>query len=269
MGSAAIRTCVLMGSKLILAAETWIVNAAPTGNENQIFPAGSIYGHHSTTALSYLDTFAATIAAHTDETTVTAAIRQDRKMVVTADTAFTLDFNANTILRDFGGWTGNLTPASTSFVSPNIPQFLWSPDRTEDPSAALGSQGRKIWEGQDGEAPGGNVIRTRHTSKTVNDFVFPYIAIARLGTDPDSSSPGEFAYWWENFYAPGLRWVLFREELDDESSTTEMDLDEMLGPYKPRAGTGLDFPWNREQTHATTDAFLRVELNANKVPEYT
>lgn len=269
MGAAATRTCVLMGSKLILAAETWIVNAAPTGNENKVFAAGSIYGHHSTAALSYLDLFAALIASHTDITTVTVKVQEDRKLVVTSDTAFTLDFNSNTILRDLGGFTGNLTPSNTVFRSPNIPQFLWSPDRTEDPSAALGSQGRKIWEGQDGEAPGGNTIRTRHTSKTVNDFTFPYIAIARLGTDPDSGSPGEYAYWWENFYAPALRWVLFRLETDDESSTTPMDLDEMLGPYKPRAGSGLDFPWDREQSHATTDAFLRVELNVNKVPEYT
>jgi hypothetical protein len=228
--------------------------------------AGSLYLVHPTAALSLL---AQLLAAMTSAgvSAPAVALLESRKVRVSASGTFTVTWT-DTLPRDLLGFTGNLSGAAT-YTAENISPLLWAPGLTETPSAGvLGLLGSKHQDASSAVAPDGTQVVSRFGTQRLNSFSWRYVAKARHQTA--SELGGEWHTFYDQVLVRGAKFLLYREVIDDEASSTPLSLGTPLGPMEMDIGKAANWPgFRRESGFETVESHYGVDFPALGVPEYT
>jgi hypothetical protein len=217
---------------------------------------GGLHIVHPTAALNLLARF---VAAMTLAGVVAPAcfITEDRHVRLTSSGVFTVTWTS-TILRDYLGFTGNLSGAS-SYTATNRSPMLWSPGKTETPELApLGAHGQPLSDISVAFGAGGRqTIRVEGSPTYRQRFKWAHIPKARYYNAPPTPVDGEYAAFWLSEFVGGNRWILLRGVTEGASTTVSAGYGSAtyVGPYKADMSQGE----MRSLQFARSDGFGRVE----------
>lgn len=183
--------------------------------------------------------------------------------------AFTLTWPTDGLLRDLLGFTGNLTPAATSHVAPNVSPLLWSAARPATYRARLGTDGIPVRDTAVGQSATGVISSNTHNELRENTLSWRYVQNPRIWTEDEEG--GEFFAFWGQVLAHSRRFKVYRGTVEDEASTTAIT----LGTVLPRAGLAyvhippspVKFPFDRE--FAFVESLHPVVIEVKTRAEYT
>jgi len=260
---------LLVGEYEDFPAQSFTVNASPTGDETKSVATGSYYAVDSNPTLGLNELLELQLEDHTDITTATVELLENRKIKITCDVSFTITWTASgTTLRDVLGFAGDLTPTATSFTADNISKYIWSPGKPESSDMApIGVAGTPQWDAHFTMAPTGATSVVRHNSITVQEYWWRYVPNARVWTSAEAG--GEHKPFWDNVLSLARRFKLYRNITDDTTSSASMTLGSPLGPFKMRHGGrgGLTYPYPREPGFELVDGRHPITLPCVKVAE--
>lgn len=256
-----------VGSWPDMAAQSISVDSG--GAEALSVTAGSYYLSHHTAALSACEALETALETHTAITTATVILSRDRLVRITCDASFTLTWT-DTDLRDFLGFSSNLTPAATSFTADAVSDYLWVPDRPENPSARLGRHGDIVYDTVISQSGGASpyIVATQHDSRVYNDFDVRFVPNDYYDTGNDGG--GEYRTFFTSTLRRIRNFAIYRDTTHDETDTTDVALasGDHLGPYRMiPSGGPIGFRNMREI--ANVEKLHRVQLSVVQATEYS
>jgi hypothetical protein len=199
------------------------------------------------------------------------SLQRDRKVRIYADNDFELEWPADNVLRNLLGFTLDLDGSADSYVAANVSPLLWSPGRTENPKAPMGSLGELVPHVAQAVSPydGSTVTVRRGSGRRYNEFSFIHMAQNRVWT-PDEL-PGELFTFFHTVIASGYYFHLWRNIDESDSSTDLAQFTTGLGPYvysTGRRGPTLDPVRAQEANFQWTDKRWNDKIPVHVVPEY-
>lgn len=258
-------TTWLIGSYKNLPAQALTVNGGL-----QAITAGSRYLYHSTNALSLLYQVQAAITA-AGVAGASVVILKNRKVRISANAAFTLDWPADNVLRNLLGFNANLAGQS-SYTAASVSKYLWSPGigRAENPELApLGVRGHRTHAAYTLVSPyDGSTETVTHGSREYNAFSFPYVLMDRVQTGNEYG--GEFVAFFDTVCVQSFNFNLWREVDEDGSSNVATPLSQKLGPYvfSPER-RGSDWSFVRTSGLELVEVAADIRFRVHVVPEYS
>lgn len=224
---------------------------------------GGLYLYHETGTLSLLQQF---------EDAMTSALvaspsvdlLDSGKVKLSAGATFTVTWT-DTDLRDFLGFTGNLSGAS-SYTADNLSPYIWVPGRTHTPTLApQGITGAKQYDQQRTEAPDGtSVTFLAGATQRRNRVEWAYVARERYW---DTEAGGEFVKFFDTVLIKGYNFFHYEYQDYSSSGTTVQNPTGGLGPYQA-SGDMRRVELRRSAQLETTDTSFDVEISMLVVPEY-
>lgn len=228
-----------------MTTTAWLIGSYPdfpstsitVSGESVSIAAGDYYLQDGTAGRSFASAFATACNAHSTLSDINCSLTKSGKLRLwsAGGTTFTVTWGSGNgeIARDFAGFTGNLSGASSYVASKSA--WWWSPLRPESSDVApLGVSGEKVRDSATGMANDATLTVTESgTSYRQNEFWWRFVAIARVWTSAESG--GEFFSFFDQVLAKGRQWKLYRnvdEDSGDES--TAATLSTVLGPYKSK-----------------------------------
>ena len=201
-------TAWLIGSYKNLPAQALTINGGL-----QAITAGSRYLYHSTNALSLLYQVQAAITA-AGVAGASVVLLKNRKVRISANAAFTLDWPADNVLRNLLGFNANLA-GQASYTAAAVSKYLWSPGRTESPQLApLGVRGHRTHAAYSVVSPyDGSTETVTHGSREYNAFTFPYVLMDRVHTVNEYG--GEWVAFFDSVCVRSFSFYLWREVEED------------------------------------------------------
>ena len=218
----------VVGSHPTIPATTLTV-VANAVSEDLVFPGGGYYVDDPTASLSAVAQFATIIATHTQISSCTGSLCQDRLTRFTANIAFTCTFNDNR-LRDLLGFTGNLTTSQTTQTGDEPSGYLWVPGKLPLEKGRPGTQGRRKYDTTFGQAGPGQATAQEFNYHVHNEFMFNACLGSRVW---NTESNGEFIAFFRNVLKKAYKIKHYRGLTNDEVSSTAVNLGSvtMQGPY--------------------------------------
>jgi hypothetical protein len=232
---------------------------------------GGLYIYHPTDALDLPTQFVAAMTA-AGVVDPAAFITEDRHFRLTSSGVFDVTWTS-TVLRDYLGFTGNLTGA-TGYTATNRSPMLWSPGKTETPEEApLGAHGKPIADLSVAYGAGGTqTIRVEGSPTYRQRFAWSHVAKARYYNAPPSPVDGDFAAFWLSEFVGGNRWILLRGVTEGTSTTVSAGYGSAtnVGPYKADMSQpemrSLQFA--RSAGFSLVEAYYDVTIPCVKTPEF-
>jgi len=258
----------LIGSYPNFPAQSFTVNAAPTGNETKSIASTDLYLYHTTAALSLMKQLELQIEDHTDITSATVEFLQNRKIKISADASFTIVWGSATTLRDMLGFTGDCSPTATSHIADVVSGYLWSPGKAEIAvNTPLGATGARATDTAIAQSGTDVFCSTKHNDSRIVSWRWRNCANARVWTS--SEAGGEHEVFWYNVLSQYRRFFHWRLVTEDDASESAATLSTVIGPYKMEpSGNRLVYPYARESNYGFVDARHPIELDAVMVSEY-
>lgn len=255
----------LIGSITIPTENIRVIETAT--DEIIAIPAGTYYLRHSTAGLSLIDALATAITSHSTITVSTVTVRRNRRVVVTADRAFTLQWETDSMIRGLLGFAGDLTPAATSFTAPNISPLLWSPGYPATPHEIDAVEGYTKPHQSVRKSADGTQVQCDHYGEEIwNELAWTHILPERMRITGTTAAQGGTFHQFHLQCAMLRRRFLWHPAIDeDDSSTSTVSYDTALGPYVLRP----EFP---SAWYARNVSFAEVssplDLPIHQVAEY-
>lgn len=259
----AYRTAWLIGSYAALPVQSFTVNASA-----QAVAANDYYLFSTTNALSLLAQVkdAMTAAGVTNPVVV---LQQNRKIRLSADSAFSVTWGTATLLRDLLGFAGDL-PSLVSHQASAISPLLWSPGRQESSMLTpLGVRGHVEYLTRQSVSPySGRTETLTHGSREFQRFWLPLVQTDRVHTSTNAG--GTWMRWFAEVAVKGANWFLYRNVLEDAASTVATPLGGVsLGPYVYSAkAKGVSWTFTRSKGLERTEAAADIDIPCHVVPEY-
>lgn len=243
---------------------TTVTVVANAVSEDIDFSAGGYYVHDPTASRSAASTLAALIASHSEISTCTASLGEDRIVRLTANVAFTATFGDDT-LRGLLGLTSNWTVSQATQAAQGPSGYMWVPGKAAVQRGRYGTQGLRTYDTAVGMSGPGNVTATQHNFHTANEFTWRHVVNER-GWPMD-----EGAGSWPAFHRNVLRrfWKLkiYEDLNNDESSTAGVTLAGPQGPYIMKHGRG-DVVEDYQQEVSMYDYLDRFTLPVVSTADY-
>lgn len=256
----------LIGSYETMPAQTWSVTANAV-TEDVTIAAGNYYLEDTTTSRSLCEAAQTALNSHSQVADATVVLGRDRLVHIDCSVALAIDFT-DTVARNMLGFQANLLSA-TGHDASLISRYLWVPDKPESPEEAiLGVEGYTVKNVRAGlSGLNGHVVITQNDERVYNNFFWDCLLPDRFWTTNELG--GEWHEFWDTVVSQGLRFKLYRNATNDETSETAVNITagNQLGPYKYRfSGGRTQFDVRRKQPLA--DANFRVELPVIVVEDY-
>jgi hypothetical protein len=244
-----VTTSVLVGSRPDVPATTLTVVANAVSTDLP-FVSDDYYLDHPTAGLSLRAAMVALLDTHAELATTTVTITRSLRVRMSNAVAFSVDWGADTTLRDLLGYTGNLASA-TSHLAPSTSPLLWSAGRTYSFTDALdGTDGLLTKDTYAGRSGPGQVVATEHNRWFENAFRWRYVAVGRVVTSPATN--GTYSLFWDRVLSLYRRfWVARNRTEDSTDDTTSLAL---TGSYLPSSGAYM----LRQQGGPTQDTYTRT-----------
>jgi hypothetical protein len=233
-------------------------------------PAGNFYLYDADNGLS-LRAVMNNIMAAAGLNAIQVYPQKDGHMYIAADAVFTVTWGSGTLLRDLLGFTGDLAGAM-SYTAPNLSPLLWMPGKPETPlMQRLGLVAHKVHTVYQVTAPySGRTEAVSHGSREYARYLFPLIDTDRVVTAGNEG--GTWAKWFEQVAVRAARWKLYREVLEDSSSTASalVTLTQPLGPYivSGERDKGPAWVFDTSKGFERVDARADIDIRCHVVEEY-
>lgn len=261
-------TCWLIGSYKAWPSQTMTFGGDLSGAEEVAASLGGLYLHHGTTALSCFDQVvsAMTSAGATDPY---CRFNANGKIQLGHTGAnFTVTWT-DTLLRDFLGYTGNLS-GDTDYEADTVSPYWWSPLRPDNPmKAPLGVRGLETGDiGVTSTPDGALCVTDTGTTITENAYVFTHILKERYWTSDEDA--GEYLVFHQNVGRKGYLFTLLRNVDEDASSSSaaSITISNAIGPYAldPKREGFIRIPFARQ--FPNVEKSYRFTMNVIGPPEY-
>lgn len=211
----------LIGSYPNLEAQSLTVTVSGNSDPIQI-AAGDYYLYDDTSAFDLLNTLTNALSGHTEGPGVSAALREDRRVVITSNPAMAITWPLDGILRDLLGYTGNLA-SGTSHVAPNISPLFWSGGRPAiSVGARLGTDGVPVRDIAVGQSGTGRVVVTSHNRYRRHTLGWRFVTNGRVWTESENN--GELVVFFDNVLVERRRFKLWRNVPEDLNGTDTVDV---------------------------------------------
>lgn len=223
---ARVRSSWLIGSIEVLPEQDFTINVAPV-----TIASGPFYLVHATPAISLLDEMVARMTAAGLANPV-AELLENRRVRLAADGVFSITWGSATQLRDFLGFTANLSAAS-SYIAPNISPYLWSPGYPPTRLVADGIVGHDV---EDVEikvsADGTEQEADFHITHVWDEWRWDAVILDRY--DTPAGDGGTWTEFRRKVLVPTHRFQLREFVVEDSTSTAAVSLPAALGTYRTR-----------------------------------
>lgn len=253
----------LVGQVIDMPAQTF-----SAGGNDVTIPAGSYYLRHSTTAISLIDIVKGRLIA-SGLAGANVVVTRGRRVLISADGAWTLDWDTATVLQTLLGFAAGGVGA-TSYLGSKSPTLLWSPGKRELPrEAPLGCLGHEKHNAYFSQSPrDGSTSVVRNGSITTNTFYWTMVPTARYQTA--AKDPGTWERFFGDVLVRGGRFHLYRDIDELDGNFDAVTWTDSLGPYVLRPGRqGPDWAFQRASGFTWTDKMHSVELACVVTPELT
>lgn len=260
-------TAWLIGSIKNMPEQSMTV-VANAGSETVTVDTGSYYLYDDTSSLSLIAELQSELNGHAELSDVSIVLLESGKVRMTSSVAFSVTWSG-TQLRNWLGFTGNLT-SGTTHTATNVSPLLWSPGRTETPTARLGSDGFYVYDTKVSQAGPGRVVATRQNRYRVNSFSWRYLDLDRVWPTTESSS--SFFAFHEEVLAKFYNWKLYRNIPENTSGSSALTMSNYsalpsANAYIMSPKGNLQMPFKREFEYL--EYLAEVSIDATEAPEYT
>ena len=256
---------------------SWLIGSAQleaSGIEvngvNVATPGGTLYLRSENPLLSLIDLL--TTAIQTQVPTAELVVTQGRRvrLVPTLGDPISIDWLANTTIRDLLGFTGLLASSDSPRTATNVSPLLWSPGWVATPETLLGTAG---WVQTDAthhvSADGRRKLATTYYEQVQQDLSWSVILAERLRVDAATDGGGTFHEFYEQVLKRGMSIRWYVEQLEADGSNTAVTWDDSatnsFGPYVLREA---DARWYRRVLD-NADLYGSLALPLMQVAEYT
>lgn len=196
----------------------------------------------------------------------TAVLLSSGKVRLTAAGAFTVTWGTATALRDLLGFTGDLGSATSHTATLKSPLW-WSPGKPAlfalTPLGVTGAP-RYILS-QSMSAYSGRAESTSHGERSYQRFVFEKVDSERMQTP--SALGGEYGVWFAAVAVRSARFKMYRDAVEDPSSTAAFTYDTVHGPYVLPLGNAAEWSYQRSSGFTWTDLCADITVAATVCPE--
>lgn len=235
-------------------------------SEAKTFASADVYLHHSSLSLDAKELFQNVVNSHSNISDCNIGMTKSGKVRAwrTGGSNFGITWT-NTALRDFFGFTGNLTGANT-YTATNYSRWFWSPGKPESTKLSpLGIVGARKTDAVKGMAGDATFRVTKHNEYRIQEYWWRYVALSRVWTS--SEAGGEFHEFAKEVLGKGRQWFIWRNVAEDlTDDTTIATLSTPLGPYKSTKIDWSDF-FRREIRNV--DSRSPIEIPCIQVAEYS
>lgn len=259
-----------VGSYPNMTAQDLEVTVTAT-QETCTITAGDYYLDHPTSSLSLCDALATALNTHSLLSGVTCWLGRDRLIHVDGNgTSFSATWT-DTDARDMLGFAGNLSPTATSHDATLVSDYLWVPDRPENPTARLSDIGYTVYDTV--VSSSGNtsatIVASQHDSRVWNEFK-PNAVPNAYYNDGGSALGGQWVTFYDTVVCKMRRFWVYRNYTHNEASTTDVNFSAAgaLGPYKYRPASGALFMNEHNRKIANVEQYHDVTLPVVQVSEY-
>jgi hypothetical protein len=244
-----------------ISAQTFDVNGTPV-----VVAAGTYYLSDPTAGLSLLAQVQAAMLPEAAGST--AVLLGSGHVRLAATGAVVIAWGTATTLRDLLGFNGNLGLATT-YTAENKSALWWSPGKPAlfalSPLGVTGA--RRYIISQAVSAYTGKAESTSHGSRLYQRFTFEKVDSERMkAADTDAAAGGEYEAWFGQVASRSARFKMYRDAVEDSTSTAAFTYDSVHGPYvQPIASGGWDY--QRSAGLTWTDLCADISITANGCPE--
>lgn len=258
-------------SSWIVASRQFEASGIEVNGVNVATPGGTLYLRHVNPALSLVDLVEAAI--QTQVPTASLVITEGRRvrLVTAPGDPVSIDWIANTTLRDVLGWDGVLASSDSPRSAPHCSPLLWSPGWIATPETLLGTAG---WVQTDAtrhvSADGTRVLVSTYYEQVQQGLAWTEILAERLRVPAGVNGGGTFHELFEQSLKRGFSCWWYVEQFETDGSTTAVTWDDSatnsFGPYALRGEA--DPRWYRRVVEYA-DLYGSLDLPLMQVAEYT
>jgi hypothetical protein len=233
-------------------------------------PGGELYLRSANAMLSLVDLVEAAIQTEVPTASLFITLGRRVRLLPQVGDPVSIDWLANTRLRDLLGWTGVLASSDVGRTAPNVSPLLWSPGWIATPETRLGTAGYVHTDATRHTSADG----TRHLVTTYYEQIrqvlsWTEIEADRMRVDAATAGGGTFHELYEQSLKRGMsfRWYVEQLEVDGDNTPVTWD-DSAINSFGPYA---LSEPNDRYYSRvvANADLYSPLELQLMQLAEYT